>query len=105
MRRELSSDAVDGAPKWWFDTEGSAWSTPAVTAKTVYIDSVDTVGYMADHHGAFFALDRETGRERWRFPMAPIEGSFTSGVSSSPAVAEGRVFFGGLDGKFYALPE
>lgn len=104
-QRVYALDARDGAPKRWFDTEGSAWSTPAVTEQTVYIGAVGTVGYMADHHGGFFALDRETGRERWRFPMSPIEGSFTSGVASSPAVADGRVYFGGLDGKFYALPQ
>lgn len=104
-QRGYALDAGDGSARWWFDTEGSAWSTPAVTAQTVYIGVVGTVGYMADHHGGFFALDRDTGRERWRFPMAPIEGSFTSGVASSPAVADGRVYFGGLDGRFYALPE
>lgn len=95
-------DARNGTAVWAFDTDGSAWSSPAVTDAAVYIGSVGTVGYMADHRGGFFAVDRKSGRERWRFAMSPIEGQFTYGVASSPAVANGLVYFGGLDGRMYA---
>jgi outer membrane protein assembly factor BamB len=98
-------DARRGSSVWTFDTDGSAWSSPAVTDRTVYIGTVGTVGYMADHRGGFFAVDRQTGRERWRVPMGEIAGQFAYGVASSPAVANGRVFFGGLDGKLYACPD
>lgn len=95
-------DTKNGTAVWQFDTDGSAWSSPAVTDAAVYIGSVGTVGYMADHRGGFFAVDRKSGRERWRLSMSPIEGQFTYGVASSPAVANGLVYFGGLDGRMYA---
>jgi outer membrane protein assembly factor BamB len=56
-----------------------------------------------DHHGAFFAVDRATGKTVWRYPMSEIRNSRTYGVASSPAVDHGLVFFGGLDGTFYAF--
>lgn len=98
----LALDAKNGRALWSFDTDGSAWSSPAVTESTVYIGAVGTVGYMVEHRGGFFAVNRADGRERWRVSMDEIKGAFTYGVASSPAVANGLVFFGGLDGKFYA---
>jgi outer membrane protein assembly factor BamB len=61
------------------------------------------LNYIIDHHGAFVALDRATGRLAWRYPMTPLPGSSVYGVASSPAVGQGLVFFGGLDGTFYAF--
>jgi len=104
-QRVYALDAANGKPRWWFDSGGSAWSTPAVTDKTVYIGAVGTVGYMTDHRGGFFALDRATGKARWQVGFPAIEKSFTSGVASSPVVGGGLVYFGGLDGKFYAFAE
>jgi outer membrane protein assembly factor BamB len=104
-QRLMALDAREGRERWWFDTDGSAWSSPAVSANSVYIGAVGVVGYMADHRGGFFAVDRRTGRERWRFPMPAIDGSYTYGVASSPALADGRVYFGGLDGVFYAFTQ
>jgi outer membrane protein assembly factor BamB len=96
-------DAASGKERWRFDTDGSAWSTPAVTDRQVYIGAVGVTPYFIPHHGGFFAVDRATGKIAWRYPMAPIPGSFTWGVASSPAIDHGLVFFGGLDGTFYAL--
>jgi outer membrane protein assembly factor BamB len=102
-QRVLAVDSNTGRIRWWFDTDGSAWSTPAVDSSTVYIGAVGTVGYLMDHRGGFFALDRDTGRELWRINFPPVPGSFTHGVASSPAVSGGRVYFGGLDGTFRAV--
>jgi eukaryotic-like serine/threonine-protein kinase len=98
----LAIDATSGV--WNFDTDGSAWSTPAVTDKLVYVGAVGIphLEYI-DHHGAFFAVDRATGKIVWRYPMSEIPDSRTYGVASSPAVDHGLVFFGGLDGTFYAF--
>jgi outer membrane protein assembly factor BamB len=96
-------DAATGKRIWNFDTDGSAWSTPAVTDKRVYIGAVGVLNYMVDHHGGFFAVDRATGNVVWRYPMTVIPGAVTYGVASSPAVDHGLVFFGGLDGTFYAF--
>jgi outer membrane protein assembly factor BamB len=97
-------DATTGRQVWQFDTGGSPWSTPAVTGKFVYVGAVGipNLDYI-DHRGAFFAVDRFTGKLVWRYPMTAIAGSRVYGVASSPVVDSGVVFFGGLDGTFYAF--
>jgi eukaryotic-like serine/threonine-protein kinase len=96
-------DPRTGRAKWTFDTDGSAWSTPLVDRSTVFVGAVGTVGYMTDHRGGFFAIDRKTGKERWRMIFDIIPRSFVNGVASSPAAANGMVYFGSLDGTFYAV--
>jgi outer membrane protein assembly factor BamB len=104
-QQALAIDAETGRKVWTFDTDGSAWSTPAVTHRLVYIGAVG-VPHLDNikHNGGFFAIDRQTGKAVWRFPMREIPDASTYGVASSPAVANGLVYFGGLDGTFYALP-
>ncbi len=46
--------------------------------------------------GTFYALDAKSGDERWRF-------STGGGISSSPAVTAGSVFFSSRDGFLYAI--
>ena len=99
----LAIDAMSGKRIWNTNVDGSAWSTPAVTDKHVYIGVVGVSPYFIEHHGGFLAVDRTTGNIVWRFPMTAIPGSVDYGVASSPAVDQGMVFFGGLDGTFYAF--
>jgi outer membrane protein assembly factor BamB len=96
-------DAATGKRVWNSYTDGSAWSTPAVTERLVYIGVVGVKPYFIEHHGNFLAVDRATGQIVWRFPLSPIPGSVTYGVASSPAVDRGLVYFGSLDGTFYAF--
>jgi outer membrane protein assembly factor BamB len=96
-------DAASGKRVWNTYTDGSAWSSPAVTDKLVYIGVVGVTPYFIEHHGGFLAVDRATGQIAWRFPLSPIPGVVTYGVASSPAVDQGLVFFGSLDGTFYAF--
>jgi outer membrane protein assembly factor BamB len=96
-------DAATGKRIWNTGTDGSAWSSPAVTDKMVYIGVVGVTPYFIDHHGGFLAFDRATGNIIWRFPMEAIKGVVDYGVASSPAVDNEMVFFGGLDGTFYAF--
>jgi outer membrane protein assembly factor BamB len=53
-------DAAGGQPKWRYDAQGS-WvvGTPAVDGDSVYVGTSDT--------GLLLALDKRTGRERYRF--------------------------------------
>lgn len=97
-------DAASGKQIWKFDTGGSDWSTPAVTDKLVYIGATGEpkCDYMVKY-GGFYAVDRARGRLVWHYPMSPIAGSLNYGVASSPVVGSGLVFFGGLDGIFYAF--
>jgi outer membrane protein assembly factor BamB len=96
-------DAASGKGVWSFDTDGSAWSTPAVTDTRVYVGTVGVLDYFIPHHGGFFAVDRTTGKEVWRYPFREIPGKDNYGVASSPAVDHGMVFFGALDSVFYAF--
>jgi outer membrane protein assembly factor BamB len=101
----LAIDPATGETLWNFDTDGSAWSTPAVTDSMVYVGAVGlpSLTYI-NHHGAFFAVNRATGKVIWRFPMQAMPNDRTYGVASSPATDGRFVYFGGLDGTFYAFP-
>jgi outer membrane protein assembly factor BamB len=102
-QKVFSINAADGKKVWDFDTDGSSWSTPAVTDKLVYVGAVGSKPDYMTHYGAFFAVDRSTGKLVWRYPMSELPNYPTYGVASSPAIDRGFVFFGGLDGTFYAF--
>jgi len=74
-------------PKWYFQTGGDVFSSPAIVAGKVYVGS-------GDHH--LYCLDAYTGMEYWNFTI----GTY---YRSSPAVYAGRVFTGSEDGYFYGL--
>lgn len=59
---------------------------------------VDGILYCGGMDGFVFALDAESGKEKWRFETG---GS----ISAAITVAEGKVFFGEIsgEGKYYAL--
>lgn len=95
-------DALTGAERWRFDTHGEAWPDPAVTDKLVYTGAVGYTNF--PRLAGFYALDRASGREVWHFPMPVAPPPVGNGVNSSPTVDGGLVFFGGLDGVFYAFP-
>jgi outer membrane protein assembly factor BamB len=104
-------DVATGKEKWKFATEGIVRSTPAVATGVVYFGSYD---------GVFYAVDAASGQLKWKFAM-PGERKFEArglhGYTprmqtipdfwdlylSSPAVADGMVYFGSGDGNCYAL--
>lgn len=96
-------DPATGKRIWNANLDGSVWSSPAVTEQHVFVGVIGTEPYFLPHHGGFFAVDRSSGSVLWRFPMTKVEGLVDYGVASSPAVDNGLVFFGGLDGTFYAF--
>lgn len=65
-------------------------ASPAVVKGVVYYSGGDRI----------LALDAVTGAMKWRFPE---DEELTSVVRTSPAVADGRVFFGTTDGKLHAI--
>ena len=71
-------------PRLHFD----ASHEPTAMGKMLYL------GLATD--GSVRALDTETGEERWRFGAG-------GEIRSSPAVADGVVYFGSNDGYLYAL--
>jgi outer membrane protein assembly factor BamB len=76
-----------------------------VTAARVFIGSAGDAEYVVKHQGGFIAVDRASGRIAWRFTLAPPSGPGQFGFVGSPAVADGRVFVGGLDGRVYAFAQ
>ncbi len=95
--RLFALDAATGATVWEYITNGYAWSSPAVTSHGVYIGSIGVL------HGYLHAVDRQTGQELWRIETGKALKYNYRGVVSSPAAANGVVYFGGLDGKLYAV--
>ena len=72
---------------WHKQTGGAVRSSPVIAGGIVVIGSAD---------GNLYALDADTGHEKWRF-------SADSAVMSTAAIASGRVFFSSRAGTFYAV--
>jgi outer membrane protein assembly factor BamB len=115
-------DADTGEEQWTFETEGPIQSSPTVVGTTVYVASTDQTIY---------ALDAESGSEQWVFEtrgaassptviddtvfissdkvyaLNATDGSLRWNVrvsgTSSPTVANGTVFVGGLDNKLHGI--
>ncbi|HXV98555.1 MAG TPA: PQQ-binding-like beta-propeller repeat protein [Anaerolineae bacterium] len=91
-------DAQTGQEQWRFETEASIYSSPTVAAGVLYIgsgcDRAD--GCEGSRPYYLYALDSQTGQEKWRFEAG-------STIESSPAVAAGLVYFGSIDGYLYAV--
>ena len=96
--RFYAADLRSGRERWHFDTEGHALesrkfgfdrrtiqSSPAIAGDLVLFGARD---------GFLYALDRDTGRERWRYDYK------VSWVNGSPAVADGVVYVGTSDAAF-----
>jgi eukaryotic-like serine/threonine-protein kinase len=84
------------------------WSTPAIVGNVLYIGATS-----ARHgsRGGLFALrlvDGEISLGEADQRLLPVEETLEaegnwSGVASSPLVVDGVIYFGGLDGKVYAV--
>ncbi len=77
-------DAISGQEKWRFRAKGSVSSSPALVGEVVYFGC----GYRY-----LYALDINTGLEKWHFEADKAEGEI-----STPAIADGGIYFGSPDG-------
>lgn len=100
--RLFALDPLTGRELWRYNTHGEAWPDPAVTDTLVYTGSVGYANF--PRVAGFYAVDRATGKEVWRYPMPVAAPPTGNGVNSSPLVDGDLVYFGGLDGTFYAFP-
>lgn len=67
---------------------------PVVVGKTIYLASQSSV----------YALDAETGEQKWAYPAeGPIGTPTAATIKATPAVYGGQVFVGASDGVMYAL--
>lgn len=103
-RRVTCFDPRDGRVEWATDVHGWSWARPLVTEHTVYAATAGASPYMIRHLGGLCALDRATGRLRWRRPVAQAPGSYTWGFAAGCALDRATVVVGGLDGTLYAFP-
>lgn len=73
---------------------------PAVVGKTVYFASRSSVD--ANSGGMLYAIDTETGAEKWHYPEnegLPSKHLFLT----APSVQNGTVYIGASDGNMYAI--
>jgi eukaryotic-like serine/threonine-protein kinase len=104
-------DEDTGAQRWKFGAGAPVVSSPAVANGLVYFLGSD---------GTFFALSADSGAVRWRFTtrgerrfearglhgLTPAVQTIADPMDlflSSPAVDQGKVYFGSSDGHVYAL--
>jgi outer membrane protein assembly factor BamB len=93
-------DVAKKVIRWKFKTQGIVRSTPAISGDLVFA---------ADTEGMLYALDRNTGKEQWRFAITGNSlknedfGFDRRAIISSPVVIDNKVIFGGRDGFLYAV--
>jgi outer membrane protein assembly factor BamB len=103
-------DPNTGSRRWEARVAGSAWGEPAVTATRVYEGTTGVLNYVPPHRAELIALDRHNGRPVWRFdsPTPAAAGRkdvVPFGFSGSPALLNGRVYIGSIEGSVYAFAQ
>lgn len=80
------------AMNWRYTTSFAPYNTssPAVVGDTVYFAGGNRV----------YAVSTDSGSLHWQFP---VDQPLSTLIASSPAVVDGMLYFGALDGKLYAL--
>jgi outer membrane protein assembly factor BamB len=92
--RQLRAVQKDGPFRWAF-----AASAPIVTAPVVEVQGDSTYVYVADLGGHVFKVNAATGQPVSGFNFQPP----VQPISSSPALALDRLYFGSDDGNLYAI--
>jgi outer membrane protein assembly factor BamB len=103
--RLFAFDARTGRSAWEIDVHGWAWGQPAVTEARVFVATFADPNYVVKHQAGLLAVDRETGTPVWRYPLEEPADGRTYGFPAAPAVGEGLVFVGGVDGRVYAFAQ
>jgi len=105
-RRVTAFDAATGRARWAVDVRGMSWGTPVVAGDVVYAATAaqNLPGTLIHHEGGIVAIDRRTGRVRWRVAAAPPPDNGFGGYAGSLALDSGTLFAAGFDGDLVALP-
>ncbi len=97
--RLYALDAATGRPAFTFETKGVGIDSEKVGFDRTSIVSSpalsDELVYFGGRDGFFYAVERKTGRERWRYDHQ------VSWVMSSPRLSSALVFVGSSDGHFF----
>ena len=102
-------DVASGKTKWTmpFGNSGSCEAVPVIRDGTVYVSAAILVtaadaNRSASYYTHLFALDAATGKERWRYPSAPIAGN-NIGVCLTQPIVSGNALFGTASSTLYAV--
>jgi len=96
--RQLRAFQNDGPLKWSF-----AASAPIITAPVVEVQGSSTFVYTADLAGHVFKLNAIAGQPVAGFTFPSFTTPRVAPISSSPALANGHLYFGTDDGTLYAI--
>jgi outer membrane protein assembly factor BamB len=105
-RRVTAFDPASGRVRWATDVRGMTWGTPALDDRTVYAAtaSQNYPGTVIRHEGGIVALDRATGRVKWRYAAPEAAPNSLGGFAGSLALDRGILIGAGFDGSLIALP-
>lgn len=95
----VALNASDGVRLWEVPlgtSKVAIYGTPAVDGELVYIG-----GYIGKYDGKIYAISSSLRAIEWKYPRG--EGDYLQPLVGGAAVALGKVYFGGSDGKVYAL--
>jgi len=103
-RRVRVIEPETGRVRWAAQVWGWTWGTPLVVGDTVYFGTAGAAHYFITQRPSLGALDRATGKLKWRRPLALSPAAYVGGVSGSLARAGNRVIAAQLDGTLVAYP-
>jgi eukaryotic-like serine/threonine-protein kinase len=104
----LGLEALTGKPTAIYVSPDFHWSTPLVVRDTLYIGGTS---YKADQTGGLYSLKIVEGKfstlDQDRQVFSSVETMESSGgwngIAGSPVTDNAMIYFGGLDGKLYAV--
>lgn len=104
----LGLNALTGQPTAIFPSPDFHWSSPLVIRDTLYIGGES---FTPDKSGGLYSLKIVAGsfstldedRQVLYLPATLLPAEDWYGVASSPVTADDLIYFGGLDGKLYAV--
>jgi outer membrane protein assembly factor BamB len=102
-------DAATGKTKWTlpFANRGSCTAAPVLRDGTVYVSgamitAAGDASRPASSYEFLMAIDATTGKERWRYPSAPIPGN-NQGVCLEQPLLAGNTLFGTVSQTLHAV--
>jgi outer membrane protein assembly factor BamB len=96
-------------PLFTIQMDGPVLSVPAVTDGCVYVGLANSQAAAGGNGGSFLQIDIQTGQTKNRFDWdlgddAEDAHSF-AGMGCTPAIVNGRIYFGAFNGKLYCLDQ
>ena len=104
LRRITCFDPNDGRIVWKTDVFGDPWGKPVLSGKYLYDGTSALTPYLMREEGGVVALNRQTGKLAWRWPLPNPPGTYAYGFAASPTLSDGLLLMGAVDGTLYAFP-